>query len=319
LDTALARIGAAAIPFEPASPPSTVPRASFSALADFTTCPYRYHLTRVAGLGEMEAPPRRRGGPGPRPTSGPGGRGGTAGVRTGETADADPRTLGTLVHALLERADLSGAAPDREAIAAALAASDVGAPAGGGDAAARGADDAAEEAVRAATVDRAAALIEAFWTSPTAERLRAAETSGARVARELPFAVPVGETVLGGVIDAAILTAEGGPARIVDYKTNRLEGTSPEELLDTRYREQAEAYALALLAAGHCAVEVEIVFLEAAQSPVVRGFGAADAEAIRARIAQRLEALAAGPYRPLDAYDPDACPGCAGLAGLCPV
>jgi ATP-dependent exoDNAse (exonuclease V) beta subunit len=317
LESALAEVAGAPLPFEPARPPRTHARASFSALADFAACPYRYHLTRVAGLGEMDALPGRRGGAGAGGAAGAGKRGPTR----AKTA-VDPRALGIAVHAVLERADLAGPPPDREVIAAALA--DEVAALGDGangvaDEGARGAALDRVAATRAATVERAAALIAAFWVSPTAERIRVAQAAGARIARELPFAVAVGETVLGGVIDAAVLPADGGPARIVDYKTNHLEGTSPGELFEARYGEQVEAYALALLAAGHEAVEVEIVFLEAADSPVVRTFKAGDIVALTARIADRLEALGEGPYRPLDAYDPDACPGCPGLAGLCPV
>jgi ATP-dependent exoDNAse (exonuclease V) beta subunit len=97
---------AAAPPPAPAAPePEPVPAPpsalSYSALAHYAACPYRFHLERGLGLPEAPAPAHLRDAEQPAP-------------------GLDPRLRGTLVHQLLEELDVRGAAaaPDAEAIRA---------------------------------------------------------------------------------------------------------------------------------------------------------------------------------------------------------
>ena len=75
----------------------------------------------------------------------------------------------------------------------------------------------------------------------------------------MPFVLPVGETMIRGSID---LLAErpDGSVLVVDYKTNRLKGRSPEAIA-RRYSVQRDLYALASSARGE-PVETAYVFLE---------------------------------------------------------
>ena len=72
----------------PAPPPSTL---SYTSIAEYERCPYRYHLQRIIGLEDVELP---------------GGGGEDAAAR------------GTAVHALLERLDFAAPrAPDEREVA----------------------------------------------------------------------------------------------------------------------------------------------------------------------------------------------------------
>jgi RecB family exonuclease len=102
--TALSRAGEAAraeaivVPAAPARLPGAadVGRLSYTALADYERCAYRYYLQRVVGLRDVEAP--------------------GAGVEAGIGAAA----RGVLVHALLEQLDFGDPRPlDRQRIEAA--------------------------------------------------------------------------------------------------------------------------------------------------------------------------------------------------------
>lgn len=273
-------------PFVPAQPAQVLGRASFSSIAAFVACPYRYFLERVAYL--------------------PLGKSGETRGLTLTSADyasapqdsaMDPKAFGAAVHGLLERADLEGPGPDDEAVLAALKLNDP-------------------RADRAA-VDRARWMIDAFLASPTAQRLREAARSGARVTREAAFSTLVGGTLVTGAIDVLIECRDRALA--IDYKTSRLEATSPGDLFEAHYARQAEAYALALLASGARSVETEFVFLSEAQTPVLRTFEQSDHKALELSVLDVLNAMAAGPYAPLGDYSPLACSGCPGLGGLCPV
>lgn len=84
----------------PAPSPLPVSRLSYTALAGYAKCGYRFHLERVAGLHASD-------------DAAPGGD---------EPGDVDARTRGVIVHALLERLDMAtGALPSDDAIADAIA------------------------------------------------------------------------------------------------------------------------------------------------------------------------------------------------------
>jgi ATP-dependent exoDNAse (exonuclease V) beta subunit len=96
--------GAPADPIAPRPPaPATL---SYSSLARYAACPYRFHLERGLGLPEQEPPAHLRDPEAP-------------------VERLDPRLRGTLVHELLERLEHGAAAPGEEAVRALGAAHDV--------------------------------------------------------------------------------------------------------------------------------------------------------------------------------------------------
>jgi ATP-dependent helicase/nuclease subunit A len=100
-------------PVDPAAPPDPIaPRPpapatlSYSSLARYAACPYRFHLERGLGLPEQEPPAHLRDAQAP-----------------GE--GLDPRLRGTLVHELLERLEHGAPPPGEDAVRALAAAYEV--------------------------------------------------------------------------------------------------------------------------------------------------------------------------------------------------
>ena len=112
-----------------------------------------------------------------------------------------------------------------------------------------------------------------------AERVRGAESC--RV--EVPLLVEVAGTVLRGSID--LLVEQGDePPLIVDYKTDSVGESAPEELV-LRYEVQQAIYALAVAEArGAEEVELAYVFLERPEEPVLARWGRTEIEAGRRRL-----------------------------------
>ncbi len=109
-----------------------------------------------------------------------------------------------------------------------------------------------------------------------AERIRDATSSRA----EVPLLVEVADTVLRGSIDL-LVEENGRPPLIVDYKTDRVDGSQLTDLL-ARYEIQQAIYALAVAEAkGVEEVELAYVFLERAEEPVVAQWGQREIEAGR--------------------------------------
>jgi ATP-dependent helicase/nuclease subunit A len=151
--------------------------------------------------------------------------------------------FGNAVHALLDAcAREDWRPPSRQRIVAALAAEGI-----------------ADEG----EADRAEAMITGFLASPIATELRGAE----RVSCELPFVASLDGVTRAGRIDV-LAELPNGERLVVDYKTNRLEGTTPERLMtELGYDEQRRLYALAAGAGGP--VRTAFVFLNRPEEPVV--------------------------------------------------
>ncbi len=261
----------------PAPPPPAVRSLSYSALEQWRRCGYRFYLERVLGLPREEAPFAAK--------RADAGRGGLEG-----------RVRGTLVHEALEELDLRTADPARDAERLLDAA-------------------VARNAVSPTAAERTAltALVVGFTTTPLASRIAAA----ARVRREHPFALPLGDALLTGVVD--VLAEESdGTALVVDYKTDRVApGADLEELVERDYGVQRRAYALAALAGGHAEVEVAYAFLERQAEPVVARFAAADRDRLRSELHELAHGALAGDFPVSDAPHADLCAGCPGRRALC--
>jgi DNA helicase-2/ATP-dependent DNA helicase PcrA len=112
-----------------------------------------------------------------------------------------------------------------------------------------------------------------------AERIRDATSSRA----EVPLLIEVADTVLRGSIDL-LVEESGRPPLIVDYKTDRVDGSQLADLA-TSYEIQQAIYALAVAEArGVEEVELAYVFLERAEEPVLASWGPDEVASARRKL-----------------------------------
>jgi ATP-dependent exoDNAse (exonuclease V) beta subunit len=248
------------LPAVPEPGPERIRRLSYSALALYERCSYRFYVERVVGL---------------RAEDGSGRGDGVAGLSASEVGDA--------VHALLETGELPEAA--------------------GAQVAARYGHAVDED------VQRVAGLVAAWRESALASRV-----AGLPAARhELPFAFEHDGVLLHGRFD--VFCRDGRRAVVVDFKTNRLEGASPEDVVEREYRLQRLVYAIAALRAGIDEVEVAFSFLERAGEPSVRTFPRADLPGLESELSTAIAAIQEGGFRATP--HELACPGCPALDRVC--
>jgi ATP-dependent helicase/nuclease subunit A len=191
--------------------------------------------------------------------------------------------VGSAVHELLEGIDL--AAP---AVPADLAALQPGAT--------------PEE------LERIEGFLAAYCGSRLAARITALE--GAR--KEQSFSFEHDRVVLHGFIDVLAL---GPHALVVDFKTNALEGASPEEVTEVDYGLQRLVYALACFRAGAEEVEVVYQFLEQPDEPVVTVFTSGDVPQLEAQLSAAIARIRAGAFAPTPSER--ACADCPALDVVC--
>ena len=191
--------------------------------------------------------------------------------------------VGSAVHELLEGIDL--AAP---AVPADLAALQPGAT--------------PEE------LERIEGFLASYCGSKLAARITALE--GAR--KELSFSFEHDGVVLHGFIDVLAL---GPHALVVDFKTNALEGASPEEVTEADYGLQRLVYALACFRAGAEEVEVVYHFLEQPDEPVVTVFTSGDVPQLEAQLSAAIARIRAGAFAPTPSER--ACADCPALDVVC--
>jgi ATP-dependent exoDNAse (exonuclease V) beta subunit len=265
-----------------AAPALPIGRLSYSGLARYRACGYRFYLERVLGLRELERLPDEETQPEP-----PG------------SDELSPLLRGTVVHELLERVDFTGPeVPADDEVAARLRS--------------HGAD------ASPAAVQDVRRLVGGFLGTPLFERLAAATS----VRKELGFAydlVPPGvggrSLLVNGFIDVYAEVGEG--ALIVDYKTDSLEGTDADALCEAQYSIQRLIYALAALRSGAAAVEVAYCFLEQPEGPVVRSWTAADAGALEEELVGLAAGVIEGRFEPAAEPHLHLCAQCAGRPSLC--
>jgi ATP-dependent exoDNAse (exonuclease V) beta subunit len=261
---------------------------SYTAISAYEQCPYRFYMERVLGLEERDRRSSRMAGE--KATALPEQSDGSPSVREERSAQ------GAAVHALLEWSQANGwAAPAaelarRHAIAAGL---------------------------DPETSDAEALLgpVRGWLGSALRQQIGASAT---RVRAEVPILLAVGGTVLRGSIDL-LVEREGEPPLVVDYKTDRLSGSTPQRRAE-RYGTQRSIYALAVAEAlGAPEVEVAYVFLERPAEPVLSHLDLAEMEAGRERLATTIAQIAAGEFPAAAPEDRDwgLCRGCPALRGLC--
>jgi ATP-dependent exoDNAse (exonuclease V) beta subunit len=287
-------LGAGPPPLVERRPPIVPSRPlSYTAISAYEECPYRFYLERVLGVrGSRVTSAGRVRHLSPRGLQAtnalPGdGSEGTPSAREERTA------RGAAVHALLEWSQANGWREPSEALARRHAA--------------------------AAGLDRLEpgellGPIRAWLGSPLlAERIAAAD----RVRAEVPILIGVGGTVLRGSID--LLVEGDGPPLVVDYKTDRLDGSTPEQHA-RRYATQRAIYALAAAEALDAElVEVAYVFLEQPEAPVLAMLGPDERASGRADLEDAIARIHSGefPVAPPNRRDWSLCDGCPALGNLC--
>jgi ATP-dependent helicase/nuclease subunit A len=135
---------------------------------------------------------------------------------------------------------------------------------------------------------------------------------------EAPILLGVAGTVVRGSIDL-LVESKDSPPLVVDYKTDRLGVSSPAEHA-ARYRTQRDIYALAVAEAhGVSEVEVAYVFLERPEDPVITLLGSAEIEAGKARLEAAIHRIESGEFPPAEPArrDWDLCRGCPALSRTC--
>ncbi len=256
----------------PAAPPplaeglrrAGVQRISFSALAHYDRCPRGYYLERVLGLHRV-------------PGRDPGGLEHVVDQDFEHGREPGGIPVGLLVHAALESLAL-GSEPSPEVLQGVLRA-----------AASRSADVPGGDVLGGPEhLDRAAALVRAFWRSPLAQ-----DPTRSLARTEVPFVFSRKDVLVTGALD--LLYA--GPDRwwAVDYKSNRLAGRTVEEAA-REYERQADLYALACLLGGAPRVTLSFLFLERPEEPVSRVFETTDRARLELALDTALEGIQAGRF-----------------------
>jgi ATP-dependent exoDNAse (exonuclease V) beta subunit len=261
---------------------------SYTAITAYEECPYRFYMERVLGLGASTRTLSPTGLQTPHGVSDE--RGATPSAREERSAQ------GAAVHALLEWSQANGWEEPSE------------------DLARRHAVAAGLDPDR---TDAAALLVpvRSWLGSALRERLG---TGATRVRAEVPILLGVGDTVLRGSIDL-LVEREGEPPLVIDYKTDRLGGSSPREHA-ARYDTQRTIYALAVgESLGAAEVEVAYVFLDRPEEPALTTLGPAEMETGRERLAGVIAKIGRGefPAAPVERRDWALCRGCPALRGLC--
>ncbi len=202
---------------------------------------------------------------------------------------------GVLAHALLERLDFRRPLRPTAAIVAAAAER-------AGLSSKPGASD----------LEQIAALVDAFAASELCARLARATS----VRREQRFAFLLGGVIVSGVLDV-IAREPPDHTLVLDYKTDRLEGADPPDVVAGAYATQRLVYALAALRAGAAGVEVVHAFLEAPDRPVVASFTREDTRALEDELSALAGGVLRGEFRVSDSPHRGLCDGCPAEGGLC--
>jgi hypothetical protein len=157
------------------------------------------------------------------------------------------------------------------------------------------------------------AAVERFAGGALCARLARATDSR----REERFAFPLdGGVLVTGVID--VLAREpGGQALIVDYKSDRLAGADPTELVAAHYSTQRTIYSVAALHSGSERVEVVYCFLELPEEPVTAVYGRSDLHRLQAELGELCAGVLRSEFVVTQAPHRGVCSGCPAEGGLC--
>jgi ATP-dependent helicase/nuclease subunit A len=261
---------------------------SYTAISAYEECPYRFYMERVLGLGDSV-----------RPSSAIGRERTNGALEEGAatpSAREERSAQGAAVHALLEWSQANGWGEPSE--------------------------DLARRHAVAAGLDPektdAATLLEPVRGWLRSGLARGIGATATRVRAEVPILLGVGGTVLRGSIDL-LVEREGQPPLVVDYKTDRLDGSGPAQHA-SRYETQRSIYALAVAESLDAPeVEVAYVFLERPEEPILNRLGRAEMESARERLTATIARIGSGdfPVAPEEQRTWSLCRGCPALGRLC--
>ncbi len=287
-----------AMPSAPAHPvlaepvrPATAGHLSYSALADYAGCGYRFYVERVLGLGSPLA---------------------AVDSQASDPAEDEPElderidpalgprrrslALGNCVHGVLEScARRAWSRPPADQVDAILAREGI-------------ADDV--EARR-----RVEMLLDNWLRCDLRSEL---EQSGARTRPEVPFVLGLGGAIVRGKIDLLAETDAG--AIVVDYKTDALQGVDPTELAD-RYETQRDLYALAIgqarASGANGPIRAAYCFLEAPERTAIQEYDEAALQSASERLERLIAGIRGGEFARTESPHPSLCYGCPAAARLC--
>jgi RecB family exonuclease len=163
------------------------------------------------------------------------------------------------------------------------------------------------QGLSAEDTERLSQAADAFRQAPIARLLSDAQ----EVRREMPFAIPIGETVLVGSVDLAARLP--GKVVVIDYKTG-----DPSTADEASRRLQAASYALPAMRWANEPVDVVFAYLDGTEERIELGERALE-DLLESEIVPLIDGITAGEFPPLDAYDYVLCGSCPGSMGLCPV
>jgi ATP-dependent exoDNAse (exonuclease V) beta subunit len=256
----------------PARRPPAVPNRplSYTAIASYEECAYRFYMERVLGLGVCGRHFNRIAGE----TT-------TADAEDGSGQRDEAATRGAAVHSLLEWSQANEwREPEGDLEAELLA------------------------PVRA-------------WLASSLLRERV-QAPGVNSRAEVPLLLGVADATLRGSIDL-LVERDGAPPLVIDYKTDRLGGSSPAERA-AKYATQRTIYALAVADARDVKeVEVAYVFLERPEEPVIELLDREEMERGREALATVITRIGAGefPVAAVERRSWELCRGCPALGRLC--
>jgi ATP-dependent helicase/nuclease subunit A len=165
----------------------------------------------------------------------------------------------------------------------------------------------------AGSLKRALDAVRGWIESPLREELASARV---RLRAEVPFLVQLAGSVVRGKLDLLAEPAAEAPT-VIDYKTDRLDGSAPAELAQG-YGVQRDLYAIAAAqATGAERVRIVYVFLERPGEPVIEELDAATIAAARERLEATLAELVAGHFAVTETPDWGLCHDCPARRRLC--
>jgi ATP-dependent helicase/nuclease subunit A len=158
-------------------------------------------------------------------------------------------------------------------------------------------------------IERIRAYVASYCDSELARRVAGLS----KVDKERHFTFEHDGVLLHGFLD--VLHLDGPRALVVDYKTNLLGESAPEEIVEADYRLQRLVYALACFRAGAEEVEVVYHFLERPDAVVSTTFARDGVAALEAELSAGIERIHAGEFRPTPSEF--ACSTCPALDLVC--
>jgi ATP-dependent helicase/nuclease subunit A len=158
-------------------------------------------------------------------------------------------------------------------------------------------------------VDRVRGFVTSYCESDLAVRIAQLP----RVDKERHFTFLQDGVLVHGYLDALYL--DGKRALVLDYKTNIIGESSPEEIVEEGYRLQRLVYALACFRAGAEEVEVVYHFLERSDAVVSTMFTLDQVAELEAELSAGIARIHAGDFRPTPSEF--ACSSCPALDLVC--